>query len=48
MALTIGRFVYPIDPMRKRKIALDPAHLRFRMQTQTTQGEASSPPPGVS
>jgi len=31
------------DPVRKRKIALDPAHLRLREQKQISHGEASSP-----
>jgi hypothetical protein len=29
--------------VRKRKIALDPAHLRLREQKQISHGEASSP-----
>src|SRR5471030_2264439 len=33
--------VNPRDPMRKRKIALDPTHLRFRKQEQISHGEAS-------
>jgi hypothetical protein len=35
--------VHPRDPMRKRKIALDPAHLRLRQQKQISHGEAASP-----
>jgi hypothetical protein len=35
--------IHPSDPMRKRKIARDPVHLRFRKQKQISHGEASPP-----
>src|ERR1700723_1611837 len=37
--------VPPRDPMRERKIPLNPTHLNPRQQKQISQGEASQPPP---
>src|ERR1700730_13127965 len=38
-------FVHPRDPMRERKIPLNPTHLNPRQQKQISHGEASQPPP---
>jgi hypothetical protein len=40
--------IHPRDPVWKRKIALDPAHLRFRKQEQISHGEAFPPRQGIS
>src|ERR1700730_4877535 len=37
--------VHPRDPMRERKIPLNPTHLNPRQQKQISHGEASQPPP---
>src|ERR1700722_7456777 len=37
--------VYPRDPMRQRKIPLNPTHLRLRKQEQISHSEASPPRP---
>src|SRR5580658_7739568 len=37
--------VHPRNPVRERKVPLDPTHLRLREQKQIRHGEASSPRP---
>src|ERR1700733_8588077 len=37
--------VHPRDPMRERKIPLNPTHLNPRQQKQISHGQASQPPP---